>query len=538
MYKNTLKLATNIIIYYTYNGDIMKKDKKKFKIIEKTRNKTKLFGILEFKKMTKKEQEIEKKVSKLSKTTKTVGFTLLFYIIFSLINNVIMSFSESYTLFYVKHISNFKNGIFYFLFGHIKAFNFVLIIVTILVYMFFVLKAANTKNEIKKRNKAMNTAYIVLFVFLYFGALSFLIDNQYYAHIPNFDTILFEEAKNKTYTKEDLEKLSIYLKDKVYESAINVPRNEKNEIVTNDLNYNKQAIKDLHNISDTIPLLKGLYPTKSTHIGDTLKGFYGSSTAGLTNNYTTYFDYDQSPTAILNTITHEYCHTKGITRENETVFCSVLAGIKSNNIISNYAGYLEAFGRVNEAYSYFNPEHASSIENDILHLCLTNNYEELCDIYTKNNNSFIPGTEQMHIYSYKLKYYKNFTNELTTSLETLRKQNAKFKVNNEQKTIEEIINLVNENSEYSLSIELKLDNKIFNEIKSAIENDNFYLVIYQEDLDEEQPPAIEKPKEFFLEPFPTNDEGIFNGPSYAAEDYTYERSARLFLEYFEENGYK
>ena len=89
---------------------------------------------------------------------------------------------------------NFKNGIFYFLFGHIKAFNFVLIIVTILVYMFFVLKAANTKNEIKKRNKAMNTAYIVLFVFLYFGALSFLIDNQYYAHI----LIQFYLKKQKT----------------------------------------------------------------------------------------------------------------------------------------------------------------------------------------------------------------------------------------------------------------------------------------------------------------------------------------------------
>ena len=104
----------------------MKKDKKKFKIIEKTRNKTKTFGILEFKKLTKKEQEREKKVSKLNKPTKIVGFALLFYIIFSLINNIIMSFSESYTLFYVKHISNFKNGIFYFLFGHIKAFNFVL----------------------------------------------------------------------------------------------------------------------------------------------------------------------------------------------------------------------------------------------------------------------------------------------------------------------------------------------------------------------------------------------------------------------------
>ena len=72
----------------------------------------------------------------------------------------------------------------------------------------------------------------------------------------------------------------------------------------------------------------------------------------------------------------------------------------------------------------------------------------------------------MYIYSYKLKYYKNFINELTTSLETLNKQNAKFKVNKEEKTIDEIITLVNENSEYSLSIELKLDNKIFNNIKS------------------------------------------------------------------------
>ena len=57
------------------------------------------------------------------------------------------------------------------------------------------------------------------------------------------------------------------------------------------------------------------------------------------------------------------------------------------------------------------------------------------------------------------------------------------------------------------------------------------------DLDEKEPPEIENPTEFFLSPFKENDEGYFTGMSYSADTYTYERASRLFLEYYDKNGY-
>jgi hypothetical protein len=45
----------------------MKKEKKNFKLIESNSRKIKILGFLEFKKMTKKEKEIEKQVMKLNR---------------------------------------------------------------------------------------------------------------------------------------------------------------------------------------------------------------------------------------------------------------------------------------------------------------------------------------------------------------------------------------------------------------------------------------------------------------------------------------
>jgi L-rhamnose mutarotase len=141
----------------------------------------------------------------------------------------------------------------------------------------------------------------------------------------------------------------------------------------------------------------------------------------------------------------------------------------------------------------------------------------------------------MRILTHKLKYYKDYKEKLIKAIDVLNKQNAKFYIDLEEKTYDEIITLINEESNSNIRIYLeKLNNKIFNNIYESIKEDNFFLSIYQIDLDEKQPPEIKNPNEFFLEPFPTNDEKLFNGPTYGAETYTYERSARLFLEYFDE----
>jgi hypothetical protein len=313
-------------------------------------------------------------------------------------------------------------------------------------------------------------------------------------------------------------------------------RNEDGNIILKD-NLNNLAASDLKNVSNEIGLLKGLYPLKSNNLNDTLKGIYGSSTVGLTNMYTTYLDYNASPVSSLGTITHEYCHTKGIVRENETVFCAFLAGINSNNKVSNYSAYLEAFSRSNYALSYINPDEAFNIEEEVLRMCLTNNYKELCEMYIKNNTGYIPGVEELWITTYSLKDYINHIDEFTNALKLFEENNATFTINDEEYTKDDVISFINSEYDGIMRIKLNLDKKTYDKIEPAIKNGNLYISIYQNDLDEKEPPEIENPTEFFLSPFKENDEGYFTGMSYSADTYTYERASRLFLEYYDKNGY-
>lgn len=515
----------------------MKENKFFDKIIKVSKTKVKLFGVIEFKKATKKEKEEMKKIQKFNKITKITFFSILFYIIFFLINNIIMSYNENYAYFYVSNITNFKNGVLYYLLGHIKYFNLIFPVVFFITYTYLVIKSNSPKYTIKKRNNYYNIAISFCLLFLVFFGFSSIIDTHYYVHIANFDNLLFKETKDKTYTVDELTDLNVYLKDKVLEYAHSMNRDKNGDIIT-DINYNKQAINDLRNVSETLPLLKGLYPTKSAHLSDKLKSIYGSDTVGLTSSYSTYFDYELAPISTLNTVMHEYCHTKGINRENETVFCSFLAGINSDNNISKYSAYLEAFSRSNYALDYFDSNSSINIENEISHLCLTKNYTELCDLYIKNNNTFIHGADKIFITTYELKHYFDYFDKFVEILNILKNENASFLVNGEETVLEDILTLVENGSNYSLRISLDLNNNVYNRIHDYIKDDKFFLAIYQKDLDEKEPPEIENPTKHFLEPFDKNDEGIFIDLSYSSETYSYERATRLFLEYFEKYGYK
>lgn len=506
------------------------------KIEKKKRKKKEPFIQIKIKKLTKKEKEIQKKVTKLNNVTKIFGILFILYIILFFINNIVMSFNENYAYFYVNNITNLKTGIMFYIFSIIPYANFIIPIAFFLTVLFLAIRADNTKLDIKKRNMAHNLTILTFIFFLYGFTLSVLTDNQYFTHMPNFDKLLFSETKDKTYTEDDLIILNNYLKDKVIENATSMQRDEKGNIILNE-NLNKLAANDLRNVSDKLELLKGLYPIKSNNLNDTLKGFYGSSTVGLTNMYTTYLDYDASPVSSLGTITHEYCHTKGIIRENETVFCAFLAGVNSENKVSNYSAYIEAFSRSNYALSYINPDEAFNIEEEVLRMCLTDNYTELCEMYIKNNTGYIPGVEELWITTYSLKDYINHLDEFTNALTILDENNATFKIKDKEYTKDEVISFIKSEYDGIMKIKLDLNSKTYDKIEPAIKNGNLYISIYQNDLDEEEPPEIENPLEFFLSPFPENDEGLFTGMSYSADTYVYERASRLFLEYYEKNGY-
>ncbi len=503
--------------------------------IKKTKKKKKLIEFIAYK-PSKKELETQKKIKKLHKVTKVLGILFIAYIIMALANNIIMYFNKDYAYFYISNITNFKNGILFWLFSFIPYGNFLILGIFAFFLMFFAIRVDNKNKDIKTRNNAYNIMLWIYILFIYFIIGSTIVESQYRYHLPNMDQLLFKETKDKTYTTDELINMNIYLKDKVIAYSQKLDRNENGDIILND-NFNKIAANDLRNVSDKLKLLKGLYPVKSTNLNQTLKGLYGAETTGLTNIYSTYLDYNASPVSALNTITHEYCHTKGFIKENETVFCSFLAAVNSNNIVSNYSGYLEAFSRSNYALGYIEPDKSNEIEYETLRMCLLNNYSEFCDIYIKNNKGYIPGTEELRISGYKLKDYKDNYEEFINSLTILNENGARFGIKGEKTSLEDVITLLNNDSEETIYIIIDIDSKIYKNIEEAIKNDRLYISIYQRDLDEEEPPEIEKPVEFFLSPFPTRDEKLFNKLEFSYEDYTYERSARLFLEYFDKYGY-
>lgn len=484
----------------------------------------------------KKETKEKRESIKYDKVNKRINIFLIIFTCFYFINNIIMYFNDTYAYFFIRHITNNFNGLFYYLNSHIDYLSYIVLILYYIIAASFIIINIYydiiSKKNIEYRSKIVNRFYRLFIIFSIIIIVPIFI-GQFENHLPNFDQLYFKDTKDKTYTKEDLIELDKYLQKQVISFSENIKRDKKGNI-TKNINYNKQAIKDLKNISNEIPLLKGLYPARSSKINDFIRGLVGSKTTGFTTPYNTYFDYNDEPPAIISTVTHEFCHTKGLVRENETVYCAFLAGIESNNELSNYAAYLEAFSWVSEALSEIDYETSDSLEDEVLSKCLTNNYQELCSIYTKNNNSYINGTNEMYITSYYLKNYQEYKRELKNSLEILVKNGAKMQIDREETTIDEIMKLVEVESNKRLYISLKIDKDKFKKIKDAIKDNQLYLSIYQANKkDKESKAKKDNPEKYYLSPFKNFDESPFLNLSYGNVEYEYSRVARLLLEYFD-----
>lgn len=485
--------------------------------------------------MKKKEKKKTEQIV-YDKTNKILSIILIVFIIFYIVNNLIMYFNNDYALYFIENIINPLNGLFYFLFSHINYFSIFTYVCYFLFLIIFIISDIYyeifSKSDLLYRTKIVNNLYRIFVIFSIFFLLpSYL--NQLSNHLPNFDQLYFSSTKNKTYTKEDLVNLNLSLEEKIKEISAQVKR-DKNGVIVENIDYNKQAVANLKNIADEIPLLKGMYPANSSHINDLMRGVLGSKTVGFTMPYNTYFDYDSSSISVLNTITHEFCHTKGIARENETVYCNFLAGVKSDDPFSQYAAYIEAFTWTTEALLEIDYASGDKIEDGVLSMCLTENYDELCDSYTKNNKEYINGSEYLFISSYRLKNYVNFKDELEKSLKILEKNNAEIIVSGEKASISDIMKLIDENSEERVSIGLKLNRKIFNNIKDSISNKKLYLSIYQKNKDDkDSKDKLKNPEEYYLAPFKDRDEHVFLNSSYGSVEYEYSRVARLILEYYD-----
>ena len=286
-----------------------------------------------------KNKKVLKDSIKLSKFNKKINIFCLIIFIFYIVNNIIMYFNNSYSYFFVSNVINNINGLFYYLSSNISYLSiitlFVYVVIVIINIIVDIYYENFSKENYEKRSKIINYSYTIFVI----SSLIIILPNylsQFENHLPNFDELYFQETKNKTYKVEDLVHLDQFLQNKIITISKEIERNEKSEIDIK-VDFNKQAVSDLNNISNDISLLKGLYPKNSSKINNVMRGVLGSKVVGFTTPYTTYFDYESTSTSVLSTITHEFCHTKGVVRESETVYCAFLAGIKSENQLSNYA---------------------------------------------------------------------------------------------------------------------------------------------------------------------------------------------------------
>ena len=191
-----------------------------------------------------------------------------------------------------------------------------------------------------------------------------------------FDTLFFPEQEENVYTEDDLWQLNQYLENKVVEYAYLMDRDEEGYIIHDDLGA--LAINDLKKASKKYWVLKGAYP-KRVYDFDDYDLSHDPTTLGLTTVDNVGLSTEQEAPELLNTYTHEYCHTKGVVRENEATLCSIIVGLESDNLLSQYSAYMEAYSRSSDAVFLLDSNRARESTKRINRLCTQNGYKEICN---------------------------------------------------------------------------------------------------------------------------------------------------------------
>ena len=199
--------------------------------------------------------------------------------------------------------------------------------------------------------------------------------------------------------------------------------------------YVDAAVNDLKNVSDEFLFLKGYYPRKTHDFSLKERINNNDGTLGYVKSFNVFVDENQNNVALLNTITHEMCHVKGIDRESEAELCSVVANTKSDNKFSRYSGFYNAFYRLKDTLSYMDQSIVRDIEEDFVNLCLKDSYMEACEFYAKNAYEipvemcpicqFVEYSEY-DLSSYLLKKYEIPREEVFAEVKKLNKRRRKL----------------------------------------------------------------------------------------------------------------
>ena len=473
---------------------------------------------------------------KMNKSTKIVIIVCIVISLLLIFSTIIGFFSIKFSNMFWLYIRNPYNNLLYLIFQYIPFItNYIyetivlIIVILTIVYCLFVRKQ---KHKIKQNyaNIAIKIVTIIIFALLINPCI------LYYFDTLNNSIISFEKTeKGKEYTKEDLISLNKYLQKKVMILSSNFER-ENGYINIDSKELTNTAISDLNNISKKYPFLKAPYPNKYKDISKENYINDNYEEIGITENFIIKIDNSRNSVEKLNTITHELCHMKGIMRESEAVYCSFQAGINSNNKYSQYAAYMEAFNRVSTVLYYIDSRTADDITDEIESLCLSKNYREMCDIYSKELNKYIYYTDEISILSYKLKDYKNNEKEFTYLLtKFVDEYNASIFIDEEKISLSEVMTKLNEDSDQRIRITIKNSEKTFNSISSLlIKYKDYFLSITQEINEEDTDYMTEQELiEFYLHPYKANNLLLVIFDEYD-EQYEYEQVTRLLLNYYDQ----
>ncbi len=496
-------------------------------------------------KKTKKKKNNEELLLKLGPVNKVLAFIVIFLVVFSILSILVGAFVKSYANFYWINIRNPIMGFFYSIFKycpfiglHFHIIGFILISILLLVLAilsdFDIIK--NEKVLFRVFNICKSLIFIFLIPFIVVISATFSDKNN-----PRLNDKYFSFYNQKEYTLNDLIKLNEYYRDKLLLYAHKFERDEEGKVVFNG-DVGEAAVNSIKKSSNKFNYLQG-------HLLDRFKTFSKrehknntNNTLGVSGAFGINYDPEFDAPSLISVLTHELWHTKGIARENEAVFCEVIANTEDDEEVAKYGGYLEGFNRVNYALYKIDFNTADRIEDEVLKYCLTDNYYEICSLYMKSINYYEKGTDHVVLTTYTLNMYDNYRDELFKALNVLVKDfDGKIDIyDNENVPLSEFSNYMDKT--YHAHVTIEVNKEKFEKLQPYLKKyKNYFIAIRQESEDDEEP--IERDGneslEYYLAPFEGID--LFKSMSYEKgsfrDEYDYERVVRLFLEYYDTFGY-
>ena len=477
---------------------------------------------------------MEKKKLKISKLSLILLILFAFLYVIEIGVLFLLLLSKDFGNWFWLHVRNPIVGLFFKIFEVVPkiGLNIGHILTWVLFILIILLIIASVFRKLKGRNIIYNVSLALIPAIIVFHTSNVLnYSTNFYTSL--IDRIHMEDKVDKEYGEEDIVALYDSLLNKVMEMSLEFDRDSNGEIIY-DKSLEETAIKDLKNISDDYPFLKGLYPKKFDVM--TTKDMYsGGFAMGLTSGFGIAIDYSAAKASLLNTITHELCHTKGIMRENEAVYCSFIAGINSDNKLSQYAAYLEAFLRVDYAYRDVDPEDEFLRVEPLFKLCMDEHFREICEMYPKTTNGYLKGTKKLEFISYPLIDYKEHVGELIGVISSLQEDGGKIYIDGAEADMDYIFALIKNDSYRVVRVEFDNSNETYQKVEEAMKTSgDLFLAIQQfTPNDDEEDKTPEEYLKYYLKGF-NNDNIILDFiNTFITEDYSYSRVVRLLLEYYD-----